>query len=170
VAFLPPKATITCFEGSVNRNSFCFPFSSFHITTCFGLYRPSSGEIYTIVFKSHYAYSGSVFRLYSLLCHVIYYNLKFEVKVAGNILKIAILYKNVVLLRSKNGTPQTSHTNGRNRMQPSKIKKLKELSSSLRCLLQWYWTFFVRVPPDVIYLQLCTLQSCWFIIQVIHSL
>jgi hypothetical protein len=28
-----------------------------------------------------------------------YYNLKFEVKVADNVLKIAILYKNVVLLK-----------------------------------------------------------------------
>jgi acyl-ACP thioesterase len=24
------------------------------------------------------------------------------------------------------------------------------------CVRQWYSTFFVRVPPDIIYLQLCT--------------
>jgi hypothetical protein len=47
-------------------------------------------------------------------------------------------------------------------------------------LEQWYSTFSVRVPPDIISLQLCTPsykfsstlypQSCWCIIQVIHSL
>jgi hypothetical protein len=37
-------------------------------------------------------------------------------------------------------------------------------------LVQWYSTFFVRVPPDVISFQLCTSQSCWYTIQVIHSL
>jgi hypothetical protein len=36
---------------------------------------------------------------YSILCYVIYYNLKFEVKIADNVLKIYILYKNVVLLK-----------------------------------------------------------------------
>jgi hypothetical protein len=35
---------------------------------------------------------------YLKLCYVIYYNLKFDVKIAHNVLKIAILYKNVVLL------------------------------------------------------------------------
>jgi hypothetical protein len=34
---------------------------------------------------------------YFELCYVIYYNLKFDVKIADNVLKIAILYKNVVL-------------------------------------------------------------------------
>jgi hypothetical protein len=43
----------TCFGGAVNRCNFLFPYSPFHITTCFGLYRPSSGEIYTVVFKSY---------------------------------------------------------------------------------------------------------------------
>jgi hypothetical protein len=27
---------------------------------------------------------------------------------------------------------------------------------SVCCLYQWYSTFFVRVPPDIIFLQLCT--------------
>jgi hypothetical protein len=31
-----------------------------------------------------------------ILCYVIYYNLKLEVKIDDNVLKIAILYKNVV--------------------------------------------------------------------------
>jgi hypothetical protein len=35
-------------------------------------------------------------------------------------------------------------------------------------LAQWYSTLFVRVPPDIISLQLCTPQSCWYIMQVIH--
>jgi hypothetical protein len=34
---------------------------------------------------------------------------------------------------------------------------------------QWYSTFFVRVPPDVISLQLCT-PNVVGVIQVIHSL
>jgi hypothetical protein len=42
-------------------------YSPSHTTTCFGLYRPSSGEIYTVVFRSYYAYNGSVFRLFNLL-------------------------------------------------------------------------------------------------------
>jgi hypothetical protein len=37
-------------------------------------------------------------------------------------------------------------------------------------VIQWYSTLFVRVPPHVITLQLCTPQSGWSIIQVIHSL
>jgi hypothetical protein len=36
---------------------------------------------------------------YFILCYVIYYTLKFEVKITDNVLKIAILYKNVVLLK-----------------------------------------------------------------------
>jgi hypothetical protein len=36
---------------------------------------------------------------YIILRYVIYYNLKFEVKIADSILKIAILYRNVVLLK-----------------------------------------------------------------------
>jgi hypothetical protein len=46
------------------------------------------------------------------------------------------------------------------------LKPLSETS-----LHQWYSTFFVLVPSDVISLQLLPLpQSCWCIIQVIHSL
>jgi ABC-type cobalt transport system substrate-binding protein len=48
-----------------------FHYSPFHVTTCFGLYRPSSGEIHSHLFKSYYAYNGSVFRLYSLVFHII---------------------------------------------------------------------------------------------------
>jgi hypothetical protein len=66
---------MSCFGGSVNRNNFLFPYSPFHITTCFGLYKPSSGEIYTFVFKSYYAYNGAVFRLYSLLFHIMLCNI-----------------------------------------------------------------------------------------------
>jgi hypothetical protein len=40
-------------------------YSPIHITTCYGLYRPSSGGIHTVVFKSYYAYNRSVLRLYS---------------------------------------------------------------------------------------------------------
>jgi hypothetical protein len=41
--------TMTCFGCAVNSNNFLFPYSPFHNTTCFGLYRPSSGEIVAIV-------------------------------------------------------------------------------------------------------------------------
>jgi hypothetical protein len=43
------------FGCAVNRNNFLFPYSPFHTTICFGLYRPSSGGIYTVVFRSCYA-------------------------------------------------------------------------------------------------------------------
>jgi hypothetical protein len=36
---------------------------------------------------------------YFILRYVIYYNLKFDIKIADNVLTIAILYKNVVLLK-----------------------------------------------------------------------
>jgi hypothetical protein len=61
---------MTCFGGAVNRNIFYFLILLFHITTCFGLYGPSSGEICTVGFRSYYAYNWSVFRLYSLLFHI----------------------------------------------------------------------------------------------------
>lgn len=35
---------------------------------------------------------------------------------------------------------------------------------------QWYWTCFVRVPLDIISLQLSYSQSCWCINQVTHCL
>jgi hypothetical protein len=54
---------------------FFISYSPFHITTCFGLYRPSSGEIYIVIFKSYYAYNGSVFRLYSPLFQMILCNI-----------------------------------------------------------------------------------------------
>jgi hypothetical protein len=41
---------------------FIYIDSPFHITTCFGLYRPSSSEMYTDVFRSYYAYPGSVLK------------------------------------------------------------------------------------------------------------
>jgi hypothetical protein len=50
-------------------------YSPFHITACFGLYRTSSGEIYTVAFKSYYASNGSIFRLYSLLFHIMLCNI-----------------------------------------------------------------------------------------------
>jgi hypothetical protein len=53
------------FGGCRQSQQFLFLYSPFYITTCFGLYRPSSGEMYTVVFRSYYAYNGSVFRLYS---------------------------------------------------------------------------------------------------------
>jgi hypothetical protein len=34
--------------------------------------------------------------------------------------------------------------------------KMSSHASHLCRLTQWYSTFFVRVPPDTIYLQLCT--------------
>jgi hypothetical protein len=37
-------------------------------------------------------------------------------------------------------------------------------------LCQWYSSYFVHIPPDVISLQTCTPKTCWCIIQVIHSL
>jgi hypothetical protein len=43
------------FWGCHQSQRFLFSYSPFHITTCFGLYRPSSSEIYTVVFKSYYA-------------------------------------------------------------------------------------------------------------------
>jgi hypothetical protein len=45
----------------------------FHITTCFGLYRPSSSEIYTVVFRSYYIYNGSIFRLYNPYIYIYIY-------------------------------------------------------------------------------------------------
>jgi hypothetical protein len=53
------------FWGCSQLQQFLFPYSPFYITACFGLYRPSSGEIYTVVFRSYYAYNRSVFRLVS---------------------------------------------------------------------------------------------------------
>jgi hypothetical protein len=46
------------FWGCHQSQQFLFPYFPFHITTCFGLYRPSSGEIYTVIFKSYYTYNG----------------------------------------------------------------------------------------------------------------
>jgi hypothetical protein len=37
-------------------------------------------------------------------------------------------------------------------------------------IYQWYSTFFVCVPPDIISIQLYTPISCWYIMQVIHIL
>jgi hypothetical protein len=39
------------FWGCRQSQQFLFPYSPLHITTCFGLYRPSSGEIYKVNFK-----------------------------------------------------------------------------------------------------------------------
>jgi hypothetical protein len=49
---LQPVAPVTMTSLWVCRQlqQFLFPYSPFHITTCFSLYRPSSGEIYTVVF------------------------------------------------------------------------------------------------------------------------
>jgi hypothetical protein len=58
--------------GCRQSQQFLFPYSPFYITTCFGLYRPSSSEIYTVVFGSYYAYNGSVFRQYSHIYIYIY--------------------------------------------------------------------------------------------------
>jgi hypothetical protein len=44
--------TLTSFWVCSQSQQFVFPYSPIHITTCFGLYRPSSGEIYTVVFKA----------------------------------------------------------------------------------------------------------------------
>jgi hypothetical protein len=44
---LAAQISVTCFGCAVNHNNFFISYSLFHITTCFGLYRPSSGEIYT---------------------------------------------------------------------------------------------------------------------------
>jgi hypothetical protein len=59
------------FCGCGQSQPFFISYSPIHITTCFGLYRPSSGEIYTDVFKSCHSYNGSVFRLYSPLFQTI---------------------------------------------------------------------------------------------------
>jgi hypothetical protein len=37
---------VMTFWGCRQSQQFLFPYFPFHITTCFGLYRPSSGEIY----------------------------------------------------------------------------------------------------------------------------
>jgi hypothetical protein len=61
----------------------------FYITTCFGLYRPSSGGIYTVVLEAvtstTYLFLGYTVH-YFKLCYVIHYNLKFDVKIADNVL------------------------------------------------------------------------------------
>jgi hypothetical protein len=56
--------TVTCL-GEPSIATIFISYSPIHITTCFHLYRPSSSEIYTVVFRSYYAYNGFVFRLYS---------------------------------------------------------------------------------------------------------
>jgi ABC-type cobalt transport system substrate-binding protein len=61
-------------RGCRQSQQFFVSYSPIHITTCFCLYRPSSGEIYTVVFKIHYAFNGSALGYtvhYFKLCYVI---------------------------------------------------------------------------------------------------
>jgi hypothetical protein len=52
---------MTCFWGAVNLNNFYFLILLFHITTCFGLCRPSSGELYTFYGQIEFALELEVF-------------------------------------------------------------------------------------------------------------
>jgi hypothetical protein len=71
--FNQPNYLHGLFWGCHQSQQLLFPYSPFHVTTCFGLYRPSSGEIYTVVFRSYCAYNRSIFRLYSLLFHIYFH-------------------------------------------------------------------------------------------------
>jgi hypothetical protein len=87
--------TITSFRGAVNRNNFYFLillFTSLHVSASRG--HPQVKHI--VIFRSYYTYNRSIFSLYSLLFHIMLCNkcLKFEVKIADNVLQIPILYKN----------------------------------------------------------------------------
>jgi hypothetical protein len=52
---------------------------------------------------------------------------------------------------------------------PASMLKSRIYHDKLNILNQWYLTSFVRVPPDIISLQLCTSTICC-IIQITNSL
>jgi hypothetical protein len=57
--------------------------------------------------------------------------------------------------KNSKGPPRAGE--GPVRPPASELKTLKiYLFVNFNCLKQWYSTFFVRVPPDIISLQLCT--------------
>jgi hypothetical protein len=85
---------------------FLFPYSPFYITTCFGLYRPSSSGIYIQSFLEAikpttdpflgytvyiYIYILGLFLI--LLCNILY--LKFKIEIADNVLKY-LFYLNML--------------------------------------------------------------------------
>jgi hypothetical protein len=54
--------------GCRQSQQFLFPYSCFYITTCFGHYRPSSGEIYTLcIGRSEFLQFGSRLCILSVL-------------------------------------------------------------------------------------------------------
>jgi hypothetical protein len=92
---------MTCFGCAVNRNNFYFLillFTSLHVPASTGhpqvKYTQPILKAITPTTDPFLGYRVHYFKL----CYVVHYSLKFDVKIADNILKIAILYKNVVLL------------------------------------------------------------------------
>jgi hypothetical protein len=92
-------------RGCRQSQQFLFSYSTFYITKCFGLYRPTgintqsflkantpTKDTFLLLF-----YINILFFLQIMLCNKLY--LKFEVKIADNVLKIAILYKHHVVLK-----------------------------------------------------------------------
>jgi hypothetical protein len=73
-------------------------------------------------------------------------------------------------------TSDGSRITQQNRIFSSQLRNGLKQGDALSSLLfnfaleQWHSTFFVRVPLDIISFQLCTPQSCWCIIKVIHNL
>jgi hypothetical protein len=84
--------------ATISISLFSF-FTSLHVSASTGhpkaKYTQSFLEAITPTTDQFLGYTA----YYFILCYVIYYNLKFEVGVADNVLKIAILYKNIVLLK-----------------------------------------------------------------------
>jgi hypothetical protein len=92
---------MTCFGGVVNRNSSYFLIllsTSLHVSASTGHPQVKYTQSFLEAIKPTTDPFLGYAVYYFMLCYVIYYNLKFEIKIAGNVLKIAVLYKNVVLL------------------------------------------------------------------------
>jgi hypothetical protein len=93
---------MTCFGGAVNRNNFYFLillFTSLHVSASTSHFQVKYAQSFlksiTPTMDPFLGYTVHYF----ILCYVIYYNLKFDFEFADNVLKIAILYKNVVFLK-----------------------------------------------------------------------
>jgi hypothetical protein len=87
---------MTYFGGAINRNNFHFLillFTLLHVSASTDhpqvKYTQSFLEAITPTTDPFLDYTV----YYFILCYVRYYNLKFDAKIAGNVLKIAILYK-----------------------------------------------------------------------------
>jgi hypothetical protein len=118
-----------------NPNNFFISYYPIHITTCFGLYRPSSCEINTVFFKSYYAFNGSVlgytvqYFKFRILWNILQFKFKnqlcnftggwpVETKTCNDV-KRRLWTKKLLRLMAHQ---KTNHSDGRNRMQHPKIK------------------------------------------------